>query len=43
MRQPFKHIDAVERDFIHRHLNEDRRLAEMTRSVLLRRLKTGQC
>ena len=24
MRQPFKHIDAVERDFIPRHLNEGR-------------------
>ena len=24
MRQPFKHIDAAERDFIHRHLNEGR-------------------
>ncbi len=31
MRQPFKHIDAVERDFIHRHLNEGRKVAEMTR------------
>ena len=24
MRQAFKHIDGVERDFIHRHLNEGR-------------------
>ena len=39
MRQPFKHIDAVERDLVHRHLNEDCKLAEMTRSALLRRLK----
>ena len=40
MGQIYKHIDAVERDFIHRHLNEGCKLAEMTRSALFRRLRT---
>ena len=39
MGQIYKHIDAVERDFIHRHPNEGCKLAEMTRSALFRRLR----